>query len=31
LATRATRQLIKDQLDWLKRTLETRKAKEAAA
>lgn len=26
LATRATRQTIKDQIDWLKRTMEQRKA-----
>ena len=29
LATRATRQTIKDQIDWLKRQVETRKAKRA--
>jgi hypothetical protein len=29
LATRATRQTIKDQIDWLKRQVETRKARRA--
>jgi hypothetical protein len=29
LATRATRQTIKDQIDWLKRQVETRKPRAA--